>query len=859
MKVKIILWTVIIMLISAGVLASDAVMLNKYAADQMFPAGKAPSPDYCLTLLEDFSQGCTKIGYHCQGRYARLANEEYTRGIGVNSPSRIRVSLQKPVVRLTGKYGLDSGVVGTIASVTFAVEAEGRTLMESPVIKADNKRYDLDLQLPGCREFELVVGDAGDGPSYDQGDWCDLYVTYEDGSGDYLNDICSLPRIQGAPFSFEYGGRSSAEFIDGWDYSVSEKTLEDRILRTCLWTDPGTGLQIKALVNIYTEAPGIDWTFYLSNTGKENTPVIRNFKAMDVTVKSSSCDRSNVKYANPTYIEPASFSNGIKPTLYRLKGTRGAQLFNQEDFMPITAALEDNRPAVFGSTDAYSSAGDAFPFYTVGYSGGGMITAVGWTGQWESSVEYTPEGAVRSRTGMKSINTVLWPGEDIRTPRVLLCFYSGSDMDKGSNLFRQTMLRYVCPKNPDGSLQQPPMAHMTSCQHQDNSTTAEIEKQYIDTIERHGLALDTYWLDAWWHKGGFPAGLGNYVYPLETAVDLDRFPEGVGGIGAYARERGLKFLCWFAPETLSEGSKLAAAHPEWMLPKGAASGNFNLGDPEALKYITDYMDRCIKEWGIDIWRTDIGYTLGGIKKMEQETPDRVGILEVRQVEGLYALWDALRKRNPGLMIDNCCGGGSRIDLETSSRSISLWRTDCGVWAGGSRNLKGMAMLNQDNNICLDRYIPFSQCATLGNGPYYMRSGFNGGMTMDDDNRAPEYDNKTLKAGIDEAVRIRKYWTGDFYPLIFMSNSFRDWCAYQFDRPEEGDGVILAFRRDESPILTVELEPRGIDPSASYRLDIYGESYKKARTVTVKGKALMKYPVTIKETPGSALIEYTKIK
>lgn len=43
--------------------------------------------------------------------------------------------------------------------------------------------------------------------------------------------------------------------------------------------------------------------------------------------------------------------------------------------------------------------------------------------------------------------------------------------------------------------------------------------------------------------------------------------------------------------------------------------------------------------------------------------------------GLYAFWDALLARHPGLIIDNCASGGRRIDLETVSRSIPLWRTD----------------------------------------------------------------------------------------------------------------------------------------------------------------------------------------
>jgi alpha-galactosidase len=41
--------------------------------------------------------------------------------------------------------------------------------------------------------------------------------------------------------------------------------------------------------------------------------------------------------------------------------------------------------------------------------------------------------------------------------------------------------------------------------------------------------------------------------------------------------------------------------------------------------------------------------------------------EIRYVEGLYRMWDDLRKTHPRLFMDNCASGGRRIDLETCSR------------------------------------------------------------------------------------------------------------------------------------------------------------------------------------------------
>jgi len=63
----------------------------------------------------------------------------------------------------------------------------------------------------------------------------------------------------------------------------------------------------------------------------------------------------------------------------------------------------------------------------------------------------------------------------------------------------------------------------------------------------------------------------------------------------------------------------------------------------------------------------------------------VGITEIRHIEGLYALWDRIRAAHPNVLIDNCAGGGRRIDLETLRRATVLSRSDVvdvGGKAGG---------------------------------------------------------------------------------------------------------------------------------------------------------------------------------
>lgn len=101
---------------------------------------------------------------------------------------------------------------------------------------------------------------------------------------------------------------------------------------------------------------------------------------------------------------------------------------------------------------------------------------------------------------------------------------------------------------------------------------------------------------------------------------------------------------------------------------------FDLGNPEARGFLASFISERIRVWGLDCFRHD-----ANIAPLEfwraADAPDRQGLTEIRWVEGLYAFWDELLRRHPHLLIDNCASGGRRIDLETMSRSVPLWRTD----------------------------------------------------------------------------------------------------------------------------------------------------------------------------------------
>jgi alpha-galactosidase len=84
----------------------------------------------------------------------------------------------------------------------------------------------------------------------------------------------------------------------------------------------------------------------------------------------------------------------------------------------------------------------------------------------------------------------------------------------------------------------------------------------------------------------------------------------------------------------------------------------------------------------------------------------------------------------------------------------------------------------------------------------------------------------------------------------------EWAAWQFNRPEDGDGMVQAFRRDEDDEPAKDLRLRGLDPAATYVItDLDAKT-----PSTVSGKDLMQkgLHVEIREKRGAAIVIYKKV-
>ena len=98
---------------------------------------------------------------------------------------------------------------------------------------------------------------------------------------------------------------------------------------------------------------------------------------------------------------------------------------------------------------------------------------------------------------------------------------------------------------------------------------------------------------------------------------------------------------------------------------------------------------------------------------------------------------------------------------------------------------------------------------------------------------------------------------DFYVVSDVTTSPRDWCVLQYHRPNEQDGMVVAFRRHESPYSGFTAELREIDRTADYDV-MRSPGYEPSAPVRVRGADVAKLKIDIDEHPGSIVIEYKKV-
>ena len=628
------------------------------------------------------------------------------------------------------------------------------------------------------------------------------------------------------PFSFQFDGKASSELLKTWQKKTETSKLDkNRTQFIHTWTDNKSGLEVRCVSVEYSDFPVVEWTVYLKNSGNENTPIIKDIQGLDAAFQRKD--------------QGEFVLNGIKGDFCTADSYEPYQLTLDPNFIktftPLPSGVSSNGP-------------DGWPYYNLQIPGGGVILAIGWPGQWASSFTRDNSTGLQIKAGQQLTNLYLKPGEEIRTPLIALLFWQGNDVVVSQNLWRRFYIAHIIPR-VDGVPQQPTMQIQVG--------GAEKDSAYVNSFLQLGIKPDICWRDA--------GGGGNTWYPADSGpykgndawlntgtweIDSTHYPDGFRPFSDCIHKRGMKFVLWFEPERIGDpNSWLSKNHPEWVFPGTSHGSLFNQGNPEALNWLINHVDGMIKSQGIDWYREDMNCGPLPVWR-KNDAKDRQGIMENFHVQGHLAFWDELKRRNPQLRIDACASGGRRNDLENMRRAVPLLRSDF-QWPTMADVIEG----NQGQTYGLSSWLPFQGTGVYFYDSYSYRSFYMAGFGMG--GLSPENTAAQQQAYSECSKIAPSFLFGDYYPLTPYSLQHDQWIAWQFNRPEQGTGVIQVFRRDNCEESEKAFCLSGLNPDEQYELtnfDVEGST-------RFSGKELMGNGliVEIKDKPGASVITYQKIE
>jgi len=661
------------------------------------------------------------------------------------------------------------------------------------------------------------------------------------------------------PFSFTYEGQHSATLLARWAHTLTHHVLDaTRTEHVITWTEQPRGLVVRCVAVEYHDFPTVEWTLYLTNSSTHALPLADNILAVDTTFTRH-------------------------PSKDIVLHTCNGSLALLEDFGPHDIPLpphaqflltcDGGRPTCGIVRQAPHLVGGGFPYYNVDWGGYGLIAAIGWPGQW--AAEMTRDGAtgLHLQAGMSTIDRAdlspdariadtgltaiaLQPGEQIRTPLVVVQFWQGGDWIDAQNVWRRWMIAHNMP-HPGGRPPQP------MCPAQPGGITLDITAAFhLSEVKVYaadhltattGGVYDHWWIDAGWYA--VPPEATDWTWTGTWKPDPTRYPQGFRPVTAAARAKGMKSIIWHEPERVRPNTDLYNTYPQWLLGPGPDGDArlLNLGNPAAWRWAVEHFAGLIRAGGIDVFRNDFNIEPLAYWNTA-DAPNRRGSTQIRYVTGFLAFWDELLRRHPHLLIDTCASGGRRLDVETLRRSVPLWRSD----------LQGDATTEQCHSYGLSLWSPYHGTGVGPSGAQAMESD----LYLLRSAMIPSY-MVFLKPDAVEAPtlalvrRMTREWRtfaddllGDYYPLTPYSTFDAVWIAWQFNRPDTGTGVVQAFARDYSPASSMRLRLRGLEPTALYAV----QDADKKGTLRVSGRQLMTagLAVHLAQLPGAATLTYRRL-
>ena len=650
--------------------------------------------------------------------------------------------------------------------------------------------------------------------------------------GSYFSSPSALP------VSYTYNGKQYKGLPE--NSCVTRRFVDANIVETVFTGKIDDVLNVRAECYTYRDYPAVEWTVYFDNVGTGNSKMLKDVKGIDVVFPK----------ANATLVH----NNG--------------DFYSEEGYTVSHTVLKPG--ATFTQAPVGGRPCDrAFPYQRLLFDNWGLNISIGWPGQWSCEYQGKADG-IAFVAGQQTINTYLKPGETLRTPRMTLLAYDGTEA-RGINVWRRFFNAHVTPRQYEEGALVGPKAVVYENAFGIEFTKANEENQIkaIKFIQENIPEINTWWIDAGWYPCLNEKGEPEWPITGSWYPDPARFPNGLAPVGKACRDAGMDLLVWFEPERMKKDTQIVKDHPDWALPSKEDLNNFllDLTNPECFNWLCQTISELIKESDIKCYRQDFNFC--PLPYWNENTgPNREGMLENQYLQAYLAYWDYLLMNNPGLWIDSCSSGGRRNDLETMRRSVPLHPTDYGY---------GYHHVNQAFRHTLCSWIPYTRSFTQSwdkDNEYYPHEDYYAIDPMSFDNYklvngfgvltvlCNTHDIEAMPEAIPYVRKMLGIWErfsmlmlhGDFYALTENHRDFTKWTVFQFDSPEAKEGAIQAMRNNQSKEDSLTVKLHALKSCCTYRF----ENEETGESFTVSGNEACEKGITLSQPVRSGSVWFYKV-
>lgn len=439
-------------------------------------------------------------------------------------------------------------------------------------------------------------------------------------------------------------------------------------------------------------------------------------------------------------------------------------------------------------------------------------------------------------------------GDSFQTPVVFLGAFAGG-LDAAGNILRHWVSQVL--QNPADYARANVPLLVNNSWGSGMAIDEDRARGMIDDAAR--LGFEMFHLDAGWFRG-----VGDwYSNPV-------KFPHGVNAIADYAHQRGLKFglwVDWTQAGTDAEPGALNVHDPnvrDWLTrdvsqdwkPEEFKGVTIDIGDPPARAWCAREIERLVDSFHLDMLEHD-GYLVAeGCLRSDHPhaacDPAQVGPapLEIgscstdvsyHATQAYYGLYEDLRRRHPGLLLEACNDGGRIVDFGTAAHADYFSITDSYDPLSNRRAFYDASHLLPAS--MLECYVERTPTPQLANFLCALRSGMMGWCTVMQDTRTwtPEQHAAAQQAFALYKERLRPLIRdADLYHISARPDGVH-WDGIEYWAPGSGRGVVYAFRGTAPDEVRHSFVLQGLRADRSYHLRFADHS---SPDGVVRGRELM---------------------